>query len=215
MRVHHSLWSWRDRPSLNDLPEPRRRRGFLLHGRMRKGSGLEQVCEASRLDGSGESLFNKNYSTGAWVARSVKRPTLAQVTILQVMSLRPAWGTMLTSQSLLQTLCLPPLPALPIPCSIAKINIKETNFISNNYSKLEWIFTENEKLTSQIFFSVDEYHTFCFYFWLLPGDFSVSHLSSGMVKRLLTGGSSNAVLECCCGARLGSSAICVPCSMTH
>ena len=39
-------------------------------------------------------------SLGPWVAQSVKCPTLAQVTISQLMSSSPAWGSVLTAQSL-------------------------------------------------------------------------------------------------------------------
>ena len=37
---------------------------------------------------------------GFWVAQSVKRPTSAQVMILQFVSLSPALGSVLTAQSL-------------------------------------------------------------------------------------------------------------------
>ena len=37
---------------------------------------------------------------GIWVARSVERPTSAQVTISQLMSLSPALGSVLIAQSL-------------------------------------------------------------------------------------------------------------------
>ena len=35
-----------------------------------------------------------------WVAQSVKHPTLAQVMISQLVSLSPAWGSVLRAQSL-------------------------------------------------------------------------------------------------------------------
>ena len=37
---------------------------------------------------------------GAWVAQSVEHPTAAQVMISQLMSSSPAWGSVLTVQSL-------------------------------------------------------------------------------------------------------------------
>ena len=40
------------------------------------------------------------YFRGAWVASSVKRPTLAQVMISRFVSLSPASGSVLTNQSL-------------------------------------------------------------------------------------------------------------------
>ena len=49
---------------------------------------------------------------GAWVAQSVKRPTLAQVMISGSVSLSPASGSVLTAWSLLQILS-PSLSALP------------------------------------------------------------------------------------------------------
>ena len=41
---------------------------------------------------------------GTWVAQSVKRPTLAQVTISQLVSSSPTLGSVLIVQSLLRTL---------------------------------------------------------------------------------------------------------------
>ena len=56
---------------------------------------------------------------GAWVAQSVKHLTLAQVMILQFLSLRPVLGSVLTAQSLepasdsvFPSLSAPPLLAL-------------------------------------------------------------------------------------------------------
>ena len=43
---------------------------------------------------------NKHLLRGAWVAQSVKRPTLAQVMILWSVSSSPASGSVLTAQSL-------------------------------------------------------------------------------------------------------------------
>ena len=40
------------------------------------------------------------YSWGAWVAQSVKRPTLAQVMITRSVSSSPASGSVLTAQRL-------------------------------------------------------------------------------------------------------------------
>ena len=37
---------------------------------------------------------------GTWVAQSVKLPTLAQVVISRLVSSSPAWGSVLTAQSL-------------------------------------------------------------------------------------------------------------------
>ena len=62
------------------------------------------------------SKIIKNVSRGAWVAQSVRRPTLAQVMILQFMSLSPTWVSVLTAQSLepaLDSVC-PSLSAPPL-----------------------------------------------------------------------------------------------------
>ena len=45
-------------------------------------------------------LLEKKKVWDAWVAQSVKRPTLAQVTISQSMGLSPTSGSVLTAQSL-------------------------------------------------------------------------------------------------------------------
>ena len=72
------------------------------------------------------SLF-KNRQRGAWVTQSVKRLTLAQVTILQFVSSSPASGSLLTAQSLERasdsvspSLSVPPL--LMLCLSLSKIN---------------------------------------------------------------------------------------------
>ena len=54
---------------------------------------------------------------GAWVAQSVRRPTLSQVVISRLVSSSPTLGSVLTAQtwSLLRILCLP--LSLPLPCS--------------------------------------------------------------------------------------------------
>ena len=53
-------------------------------------------------------VINNPNNRGAWVAQSVKRPTLAQVMISRLVSSGPASGSVLTAQSLepLQILCL-------------------------------------------------------------------------------------------------------------
>ena len=72
--------------------------------------------------------MNKSVLWGAWVAQSVKRPTLAQVMISQSVSLSPALGSVLTSQSLepvsdfvSPSLSDPP-PAHALSLSVSKIN---------------------------------------------------------------------------------------------
>ena len=61
--------------------------------------------------------FNINVYWGAWVAQSVKRPTLAQVMISWFLSWSPVSGSVLTvwSLELLRILCLP--LSLPHPHS--------------------------------------------------------------------------------------------------
>ena len=73
--------------------------------------------------------LHRNYSRGAWVAQSVKRPPSAQVMISRFVSLSPAWGSVLRAQSLdpASDSASPSLP-LPLPCShsvsfsLSKIN---------------------------------------------------------------------------------------------
>ena len=71
---------------------------------------------------------------GAWVAQSVERLTLAQVTISQVVSSSPASGSVLTAWSLEPALdyvspslsAPPPLVlCLSLSLSLSKINIKK------------------------------------------------------------------------------------------
>ena len=45
-------------------------------------------------------VFKREYSWGAWVAWSVKRPTSAQVMISRSVSSSPVSGSVLTTQSL-------------------------------------------------------------------------------------------------------------------
>ena len=44
--------------------------------------------------------FQISFKRGTWVAQSVKRPTLAQVMVSRFVSSSPAWGSVLTAQSL-------------------------------------------------------------------------------------------------------------------
>ena len=67
---------------------------------------------------------------GVWVAPSVKRPTLAQVMISWSVSLRPAWGSVLTAQSLepASDSVSPSLSAPPrLMLCLSKINIRKKN----------------------------------------------------------------------------------------
>ena len=66
---------------------------------------------------------------GAWVARSVKHPTSAQVTISRSVSSSPASGSVLTAQSLepvsdsvSPSLSAPPLFMHALSLSVSKIN---------------------------------------------------------------------------------------------
>ena len=56
------------------------------------------------------------YLRGAWVAEWVKRPTSAQVMISQFVGSSPAWGSVLTAQSLepVSDSMSPPLSAPPL-----------------------------------------------------------------------------------------------------
>ena len=56
-----------------------------------------RVCATPKLLGN---CFLKCLHQGAWVAQSVKCPTLAHITISQLMGLSPALGSVLTAQSL-------------------------------------------------------------------------------------------------------------------
>ena len=68
-------------------------------------------------------LSKKDMVGGAWVAQSVKLPTLAQVMISGSSSPTPT--SLLSAQNLLQILCLPLSLPLPRSCSLSlsKINI--------------------------------------------------------------------------------------------
>ena len=58
-----------------------------------------------------------SYGQGAWVARSVKHMTLAQIMISQLVSLSPTSGSVLTAQSLEPALdSMSPFLSAP-PCS--------------------------------------------------------------------------------------------------
>ena len=46
------------------------------------------------------AAFERENSRGTWGAQSVKHPTLAQVTISELVSSSPALGSVLTAQSL-------------------------------------------------------------------------------------------------------------------
>ena len=59
---------------------------------------------------------------GAWVAQSVKHLTSAQVTISQFVSSSPTSGSLLSVQSLLQTLRLPISARSPPPLSLSLKN---------------------------------------------------------------------------------------------
>ena len=70
-----------------------------------------------------------NNSRGAWVAQSVGRPTLAQVTISRSVSSSPASGSVLTARglepawdSVSPSLSAPPPPTLCLSFSLSKIN---------------------------------------------------------------------------------------------
>ena len=80
--------------------------------------------------------LKNNYSWDAWVAQSVKRPTLAQVMISWFVSLSPASDSVLTAQSLepasdsvSPSLSAPPLFILCLSLSI----------INKRYKKLKKI----------------------------------------------------------------------------
>ena len=69
---------------------------------------------------------------GTWVAQSVKHPTLAQVMISRFVGSSPAWGSVLTAQSLepaldsvSPSLSAPPLLALSLSlCLSLSLSIK-------------------------------------------------------------------------------------------
>ena len=59
----------------------------------------EDLCDLGLLDSSFLVLKKNMNSRGTWVAQSVKRPTSAQVMILQSMISSPASGSVLTAQN--------------------------------------------------------------------------------------------------------------------
>ena len=69
---------------------------------------------------------------GAWVAQLVKRPTSAQVMISQFVGSSPTSGSVLTTWSLLQILCLslciPTLLAQCLSVSLSRSKINKHNF---------------------------------------------------------------------------------------
>ena len=71
-------------------------------------------------------FFKKDHSRGTWVARSVRRPTLAQVMISRFVGSSPASGSVLTAQSLQSAICvtlsLCPSPAHALSLSVSRIN---------------------------------------------------------------------------------------------
>ena len=82
----------------------------------------EQLAEVSW--GSQHQAVLKKELRGAWVAQSVERPPLTQVTISRSVGLSPAWGSLLSACSLLRILYL--LLSLPLlhslMLSLSKIN---------------------------------------------------------------------------------------------
>ena len=79
---------------------------------------------------------------GVWVAQSVKCPTLAQVTISQFVSSRPALGSLLSSRSLEPTsdsvfLSL----SRPHSCSVSQKWVNDKHFFLNKKTKF-WIWTK-------------------------------------------------------------------------
>ena len=77
----------------------------------------------------GCGVKNLQAPRGAWVAQSVKRPTLARVTISRFMGSSPAPGSVPTAQSLRSASdsvspCLSVPPPLVLCLSLSKINIK-------------------------------------------------------------------------------------------
>ena len=80
----------------------------LRNSRAKEGGGPP----ARRLAAGAERGRFKPALRGAWVAQSVKRPTLARVTISRCVSSSPASGSVLTARSLLGILS-PSLYARP------------------------------------------------------------------------------------------------------
>ena len=80
----------------------------------------------------------KNIAWGAWVAQLVKRPTLAQVMISQIVGLSPASGSVLIAQSLEPALdsVSPPLsapPMLMLCLCLSGINKHEKYFFKKDF----------------------------------------------------------------------------------
>ena len=76
------------------------------------------------------AVLNRLGST--WVAQQVERPTLAQVTISQLVNSSPTWGSLLSAQSPLRILC--PHLSLSLPL-LSKINIKKNKL--NRLTQME------------------------------------------------------------------------------
>ena len=72
--------------------------GILQEGESKTkqiGELVTHIFETNKLKDTIKSMFR-----GAWVAQSVKRPTLAQVMLSRFVSSSPASGSVLTAQSL-------------------------------------------------------------------------------------------------------------------
>ena len=79
----------------------------------------------------------KDASRGAWVAQSVERPTSAQVTILQSVSLSPVSGSVLTAQSLEPASDSVSLSlTLPHSCSVSLSKINKHKKKKNELGRL-------------------------------------------------------------------------------
>ena len=63
--------------------------------------------------------LSQKIDRGAWVAQSVKHPTLAQVMISQSVGSSPPSGSLLSAQSLLWIVCPHLSLLLPCLCSLA------------------------------------------------------------------------------------------------
>ena len=81
---------------------------------------------------------SKQWNRGAWVAQSVKRPTLAQVMILRSMSSSPTWGSGLMAQSL-EPVSDSVSPSLSAPYLLVlslSLSQKECSFVSITFFSL-------------------------------------------------------------------------------
>ena len=58
------------------------------------------ICEKNSINCNFDKLLIKNESWGAWVARSVERPTSGQVMLSRFIGSRPTSGFVLTAQRL-------------------------------------------------------------------------------------------------------------------